>query len=101
MATVDSMLSTIFCAVPAFIRVDPASTSGPTTGTIATSATRVISESGTQVTGTVSDSADGVGRAPGGRDADDRVVAGEPAPVEIASPCGAIVFGRFNRTVTG
>jgi len=47
------MLSTIFCAVPAFIRVEPASTSGPTTGTIATSAARVISESGTQVTATV------------------------------------------------
>ena len=47
------MLRTSFCAVPAFIRVDPASTSGPTTGTIGTSTARVMAESGTQVTATV------------------------------------------------
>ena len=47
------MLSTIFCAVPAFIRVEPASTSGPTTGTIATSTACAISDPGTQVTATV------------------------------------------------
>ena len=51
--TVDSMLRTIFCAVPAFMRLEPASTSGPTTGTIATSTARVISDPGAQVTATV------------------------------------------------
>ena len=43
------MLSTIFCAVPDFIRVEPVSASGPTTGTMAISAAFVIGESGTQV----------------------------------------------------
>jgi hypothetical protein len=37
MAPVLSMFSTIFVAVPAFRRVEPASTSGPTTGVMATS----------------------------------------------------------------
>ena len=44
------MLSTIFCAVPAFIRDDPAITSGPTTGAILTTAVEAIRESGLQVT---------------------------------------------------
>ena len=34
------MLSTIFCAVPAFSRVDPPAISGPTTSSIATSSAR-------------------------------------------------------------
>jgi hypothetical protein len=37
-----------FCAVPAFMRVEPVIASGPTTGTIATSTCFVISDSGLQ-----------------------------------------------------
>ena len=44
---VEIMFSTIFCAVPAFNRLDPVNTSGPTTGTMLNSATRVIGEAGT------------------------------------------------------
>src|SRR5271169_1419010 len=36
MLAVESMFRTSFCAVPAFIRVEPASTSGPTTASIVT-----------------------------------------------------------------
>ena len=45
--------SAILVAVPAFKRVEPAITSGPTTGTTLTSAALVIEEPGTQVTATV------------------------------------------------
>ena len=38
MAAVESMLSAIFCAVPHFMRVEPAITSGPVTSAISTSA---------------------------------------------------------------
>ena len=44
MAPVEIMLRTILCAVPAFMRDDPASTSGPTSVTIAKSATRSSGE---------------------------------------------------------
>ena len=47
------MLRTIFSAVPAFIRDEPAITSGPTTGAIETSAAAAIRESGLHVTATV------------------------------------------------
>ncbi|HAU95330.1 MAG TPA: hypothetical protein DCX33_05230 [Serratia marcescens] len=47
-APVDSMLSTSFCAVPDFRRVEPVSASGPTTGEIATCASCAIGESGLQ-----------------------------------------------------
>ena len=49
-AAVVIMLSTSFCAVPAFMRVEPISTSGPTSGQIATSTSSVNSERGVQVT---------------------------------------------------
>src|SRR6516225_6235253 len=42
-AEVESMLQTSFCAVPAFMRVLPMSTSGPTTGQMATSTSSVNS----------------------------------------------------------
>ena len=51
---VDNMFSTIFCAVPAFKRVEPATTSGPTTGTMLISAALVIGLFGTHVRATVS-----------------------------------------------
>ncbi len=50
---VESMLHTSFCAVPAFMRVLPMSTSGPTTGQMATSTSSVNSSRGVQVTYTV------------------------------------------------
>ena len=40
---VESILSTIFCAVPLFMRVEPVITSGPVSGTMATCARLVIS----------------------------------------------------------
>ena len=45
---VDIMLSTSFCAVPAFIRVEPEITSGPTSGEIAMSAMPAMRELGLQ-----------------------------------------------------
>lgn len=45
-ASVVSMFSTSFCAVPAFRRVEPAMNSGPTTTSMAMSASRPAAESG-------------------------------------------------------
>ena len=45
----ESMLSTSFCAVPAFMRVEPATTSGPVSGVIGISTARASSESGVQL----------------------------------------------------
>ena len=45
-----SIFSTNLVAVPAFIRVDPITTSGPTTGQMATSTSALISPRGLQVT---------------------------------------------------
>ncbi|MNL89713.1 hypothetical protein D3C87_2202090 [compost metagenome] len=50
MLAVVSMLSTIFCAEPDLSRVEPVSTSGPTTGTMASCAAVVMGEAGLQVT---------------------------------------------------
>ena len=50
---VESMFSTSFCAVPAFMRVEPATISGPTSGAIGISTARDSSESGTQLIPTV------------------------------------------------
>jgi hypothetical protein len=49
MVAVDSIFSTIFCAVPAFNLLEPVTTSGPTTGTMFNSAAAVMAEFGTQV----------------------------------------------------
>ncbi|OII16930.1 hypothetical protein BIV03_04785 [Curtobacterium sp. MCBA15_016] len=51
-ASVVSMLRTSFCAVPAFRRVDPAMNSGPTTTSMAMSASRPAAESGLHATET-------------------------------------------------
>ena len=48
-AVVDSMFSTSFVAVPAFMRLDPATTSGPTSTTIGTSGSRARREAGLHV----------------------------------------------------
>ena len=44
MAPVDSMLAIIFWAVPAFMRVDPVTTSGPTTAQRSMSAQAPMAE---------------------------------------------------------
>jgi hypothetical protein len=44
------MFKTSFCAVPAFMRVEPVTTSGPTRGAITTSASKRASEEGLAVT---------------------------------------------------
>src|SRR5918994_1447022 len=51
--TVESVLSTSFCAVPALSRVDPATSSGPTTTSIARSASAASSDPGAQTSATV------------------------------------------------
>ena len=53
MARVVIMLQMSFCAVPAFMRVEPATTSGPTSATISMSAARPSGEPGLQVIPTV------------------------------------------------
>ena len=52
--TVEIVLRTSFCAVPAFRRVEPATNSGPTTTRISCSAMRASSDSGAETTQTVS-----------------------------------------------
>jgi len=54
MVAVLSMLSTIFCAVPAFMRVEPAMTSGPTRGAMVTSASSPSGEGRLQTSPMVS-----------------------------------------------
>ena len=51
--TVESVFSASFCAVPAFIRVEPAITSGPTSSRTSRSATRASSLPRTQTTAIV------------------------------------------------
>ena len=75
------MFSTSFCAVPAFMRVEPAMTSGPTTGTIEISAALVIADPGTQVIAIVkragvsgiAHGADCIGRASRSRNSHQRI----------------------------
>src|SRR5712691_5514897 len=62
-ATVESVLSTSFCAVPAFRRVEPASSSGPTTIVIARSQSAASSESGAETTQAVNARAAAAARA--------------------------------------
>ena len=57
MAAVVSMFSTIFVAVPAFRRVEPAMTSGPTAGAIVRSTNVWSSVLGSQVTKMILDAA--------------------------------------------
>src|SRR5262249_38931302 len=57
MAAVVSMLNTIFVAVPAFKRVDPAITSGPTAGAIVRSTKVCSSVRGSHVTNMIFDPA--------------------------------------------
>ena len=53
MLAVESMLSTSFCAVPDLSRVEPVTTSGPTTGAIEICAMVAIGDPGLQVSAMV------------------------------------------------
>ena len=53
MLAVLNILSTSFCAVPDFMRVEPVTASAPTTGQIPISGCFITAESGLQVTPTV------------------------------------------------
>ena len=53
MTAVENVLSTSFCAVPAFIRVDPVTTSGPVSTPMNTSTDRAASASGLAQSSTV------------------------------------------------
>ena len=106
---VESMFNTSFCAVPAFMRVVPAMTSGPTSGAIAISTARESSESGrtadadrdgAQAVG-FGDRAEHVGRAAAGGDADQHVARGKAAGEEIADADGGIVLGGFGGAAQG
>ena len=100
-AAVESMFNTIFCAVPAFIRVDPATTSGPTSGTMGIATARASSESGVQLIPTVTAPSRArfrhrpqhIRRPPAGGDAHQHVAALKPPRRKIAGPDGRIVFG--------
>ena len=104
-ASVVSMLSTSFCAVPAFRRVDPAMNSGPTTTSMAMSASRPAAESGLHATET--DRAerrrasrmarDHVGRPAGRADPDDHVVGRQAERVEVADGGCFVVLRRPRR----
>ena len=89
-----SMLSTSFCAVPDFSRVEPATISGPTSGVIAISTARASSESGVQLIPIVDraqapgfgDRAEHIRRAAAGGDADEHVARSEAAREQVATP---------------
>ena len=94
------MFNTSLVAVPAFMRVDPAITSGPTSGVIAIRARRASGESGVQLIPMVNapklvcrfHRAQHIRRAAAGGDSDQRVFAGEPSIGKIAPACFRIVF---------
>ena len=104
MVAVLRMFSTIFCAVPAFMRVLPVMTSGPGTASMATVASSAMGEPGahTMATSTgagllcISHRADRVGRAPTGGDADDDVAAFETVGQQVDLALFGVVFGRLD-----
>ena len=102
-AAVVSMLSTIFVAVPALSRVEPAMTSGPTAGAIVRSTNVCSSVRGSQVTKMIF--APGLARArqraahelrhAAGRHADDDVLLGRPQPADRARAFLVVVLDAF------
>src|SRR6266508_5444782 len=88
-ATVEIVLRTSFCAVPAFIRVDPAITSGPTTMRISCSTADPSGESGTQtmpaVTAPAAAARSTAPRTYGVRPLADSATTASSAPIPIAS----------------
>ena len=64
MTEVEIMLSISFCAVPAFMRVDPVTNSGPTTASRAYSASAATGDAGLQVMAPVSSPCRRASRSP-------------------------------------
>ena len=103
------MLSTSFCAVPAFRRVDPATTSGPTSGVMAISTARASSESGVQLIPTVTapmrrasaTAPSTYGVRPLAAMPTSTSRGAEPVGRQVADADGRIVFGGFGRAAEG
>ena len=98
------MFSTSLVAVPAFSRVEPLSTSGPTTGVIARSTRGMRSESGLHdrpmvnapsLAGVI-DRPEDVRRAAAGGDADEHIGGGERDRGEVAGGVLGVVLGPFD-----
>ena len=105
MAPVVIMFRIIFCAVPAFMRVEPEMTSGPTSATMAISAAAASGVSviagdggGVRAAGAgVGHGGDDIGRAAGGGDADHHVFARGAAAGDVALAQFLGVFVDFDR----
>ena len=104
MSDVEKRLSTIFCAVPAFMRVEPAITSGPVSTTMRWRATRkqrrlgIVGErDGHGARGTRRPQhADGERRGAARRDADHDVIGADPGVGDGARAFGLVVLGAFH-----
>jgi hypothetical protein len=101
-APVVSMLSTILVAVPAFRRVEPLITSGPTTGVIRTAGQGRVPVAaqpdgvGFQLSG-VLQPGQHVGRAPAGGDAHHHVGLAKPDFLQIVDRKFGMIFGALDR----
>src|ERR1043166_2753970 len=103
-AAVVSMLRTIFVAVPALSRVEPAITSGPTAGAIVRSTKVCSSVRGSQVTKMILEPARRAGEGaanelghPARRYADDHVLLGRSQPVDRPHALFVVVLDPFAR----
>jgi hypothetical protein len=100
MAPVEIMLSTILCAVPAFKREDPASTSAPTSVTIGGAFQWRVAVAGERnrarsIAAGVFDGGDGERRASAGGDAQNNVTAPGLAFLHFLDREGRVVFAGF------
>ena len=102
---VESKFRTIFCAVPAFMRVEPAIASGPVSGTIAICASRASGEraircdadrDGSAASGKLK-RAENVGRGAAGRYAHDYIALRESRSREVARAVRRGIFRAFHR----
>ncbi len=104
MAPVLSMLSTIFVAVPAFMRVEPLTTSGPTTGAMLKSHRVAICGSRLQLRPMaicadalrVLEAAQHVRRAAARGDSDDDVAVGESDILQVFDRQLGPILGTFH-----
>ena len=102
-AAVESMFRTNLVAVPAFMRVEPATISGPASGAMEISTARESSESGVQLMPMVraprrrasATRPEHVGRASAGGDPNQHILRAEAALDEVAGADGRIVLGGF------
>ena len=108
-APVLSMFSTSLVAVPAFSRVEPLRTSGPTTGVMARSTRAMMSASGIarqadgerpELAGVI-DGPEHIGRAAAGGDADEHVGGGKGDFGQVAGREFGVVLGPFDRPREG